>query len=171
MINRKKLINIDAEKAMNQYIKAAVKGIVKTMSTMGISTIQSYRGAQIFEAVGLNSAVVDKYFKRTASRIEGIDIDGVAREVTMRHLRAFPGRDYRDEVLDAGGVYKWRHDGEHHALNPTSIHLLQSACRMDNMDVFRKYSDSINNQSKKLATLRGLIDFEFPQDGGIPIDD
>ena len=171
VINRKKLINIDAEKAMNQYIKAAVKGIVKTMSKMGISTIQSYRGAQIFEAVGLNSAVVDKYFKRTASRIEGIDIDGVAREVTMRHLRAFPGRDYRDEVLDAGGVYKWRHDGEHHALNPTSIHLLQSACRMDNMDVFRKYSDSINNQSKKLATLRGLIDFEFPQDGGIPIEE
>ena len=140
------------------------------MSKMGISTIQSYRGAQIFEAVGLNTEVVDKYFKWTASRIEGIDLEGIARETAMRHRRAWPVGEFRDNVLDPGGVYKWRHDGEHHAFNPTTIHHLQLACRTGNMDVFRKYSESVNDQSKKLATLRGLIDFEFPVNGGIPID-
>ncbi|MFM8885359.1 MAG: FMN-binding glutamate synthase family protein, partial [Chthoniobacterales bacterium] len=158
-------------KAIKHYVKAAVKGIVKTMSKMGISTIQSYRGAQIFEAVGLNSEVVDTYFKWTASRIEGIDLAGIAREVEERHRRAYPGRDYRDEVLDPGGVYKWRHDGEHHAFNPTTIHLLQHACRTGNIDVFRRYTDSVNDQSKKLATLRGLLDLEFPANGGIPIEE
>jgi glutamate synthase (ferredoxin) len=170
IIRRQNLTGIDVAKAVKHYVKAAVKGIVKTMSKMGISTIQSYRGAQIFEAVGLNSEVVDTYFKWTASRIEGIDLAGIAREVGERHRRAYPGREFRDEVLDPGGVYKWRHDGEHHAFNPTTIHLLQHACRTGNMDVFRKYSDSVNDQSKKLATLRGLIDFEFPENGGLPIE-
>ena len=170
IVRRQNLTGIDVQKAIKQYVKAAVKGIVKTMSKMGISTIQSYRGAQIFEAVGLNSEVVDTYFKWTASRIEGIDLVGIAREVEERHRRAYPGREFRDEVLDPGGVYKWRHDGEHHAFNPTTIHLLQHACRTGNMDVFRKYTDSVNDQSKKLATLRGLIDFEFPENGGIPIE-
>jgi glutamate synthase (ferredoxin) len=171
IIRRQNLTGIDVSKAIKHYVKAAVKGIVKTMSKMGISTIQSYRGAQIFEAVGLNTEVVDTYFKWTASRIEGIDLAGIAREVEERHRRAYPGRDYRDEVLDPGGVYKWRHDGEHHAFNPTTIHLLQHACRTGNMDVFRKYTDSVNDQSKKLATLRGLLDFEFPANGGIPIEE
>ena len=171
IIRRQNLTGIDVSKAIKHYVKAAVKGIVKTMSKMGISTIQSYRGAQIFEAVGLNSEVVDTYFKWTASRIEGIDLAGIAREVEERHRRAYPGRDYRDEVLDPGGVYKWRHDGEHHAFNPTTIHLLQHACRTGDMDVFRKYTDSVNDQSKKLATLRGLLDFEFPANGGIPIEE
>ena len=171
IIRRQNLTGIDVSKAIKHYVKAAVKGIVKTMSKMGISTIQSYRGAQIFEAVGLNSEVVDTYFKWTASRIEGIDLAGIAREVEERHRRAYPGRDYRDEVLDPGGVYKWRHDGEHHAFNPTTIHLLQHACRTGNMDVFRKYTDSVNDQSKKLATLRGLLDFEFPANGGVPIEE
>jgi glutamate synthase (ferredoxin) len=171
IIRRQNLTGIDVSKAIKQYVKAAVKGIVKTMSKMGISTIQSYRGAQIFEAVGLNSEVVDTYFKSTASRIEGIDLAGMAREVEERHLRAYPGGDYRDEVLDAGGVYKWRHDGEHHAFNPTTIHLLQHACRTGDLGAFRKYTDSVNDQSKKLSTLRGLIDFEFPENGGIPVEE
>jgi Glutamate synthase domain 2 len=171
IIRRQNLTGIEVSKAIKQYVKAAVKGIVKTMSKMGISTIQSYRGAQIFEAVGLNSEVVDTYFKSTASRIEGIDLAGIAREVEERHLRAYPSGDYRDEVLDAGGVYKWRHDGEHHAFNPTTIHLLQHACRTGDLGAFRKYSDSINDQSQKLSTLRGLIDFEFPENGGIPIEE
>ncbi|MFZ4482672.1 MAG: glutamate synthase large subunit [Chthoniobacterales bacterium] len=171
IIQRQSLTGIDPQKAVKQYVKAAVKGIVKTMSKMGISTIQSYRGAQIFEAVGLNSEVVDTYFKWTASRIEGMDLSGIAREAAMRHQRAWPGRDYRDDVLDAGGVYKWRHDGEHHAFNPTTIHLLQHACRTGSMDVFRQYTASVNDQSKKLATLRGLIDLEFDENGGIPIDE
>ncbi|MBU3665805.1 MAG: glutamate synthase large subunit [Chthoniobacterales bacterium] len=171
VINRRSLTGIDPKKAMKQYVKAAVKGIVKTMSKMGISTIQSYRGAQIFEAVGLNTEVVDTYFTGTASRIEGIDLEGIAREAHDRHRRAWPGRDFRDDVLDPGGVYKWRKDGEHHNFNPTTIHLLQHACRTADMGVFRKYSQSVNDQSAKLATLRGLMDFEFPQDGGVPIEE
>ena len=171
IIRRQNLTGIDLQKAIKQYVKAAVKGIVKTMSKMGISTIQSYRGAQIFEAVGLNSEVVDTYFKSTASRIEGIDLAGIAREVEERHRRAYPGSDYRDEVLDAGGVYKWRHDGEHHAFNPTTIHLLQHACRTGDLNAFRKYTDSVNDQSKKLSTLRGLIDFEFPEGGAVPVEE
>jgi glutamate synthase domain-containing protein 2/glutamate synthase domain-containing protein 1/glutamate synthase domain-containing protein 3 len=171
IILRQNLTGLDPQKAVKQYVKAAVKGIVKTMSKMGISTIQSYRGAQIFEAVGLNTEVVDTYFKWTASRIEGMDLAGIAREVEMRHRRAWPGRDYRDDVLDPGGVYKWRSDGEHHAFNPTTIHLLQHACRTGNMDVFRRYTGSVNDQSRKISTLRGLIDFEFPEDGGVPIEE
>ncbi|MFM7375258.1 MAG: glutamate synthase-related protein, partial [Chthoniobacterales bacterium] len=171
IIRRQNLTGLDVSKAIKHYVKAAVKDIVKTMSKMGISTIQRYRGVQIFEAVGPNSEVVDTYCKWTASRIEGIDLAGIAREVEERHRRAYPGRDYRDEVLDPGGVYKWRHDGEHHAFNPTTIHLLQHACRTGIMDVFRKYTDSVNDQSKKLATLRGLLDFEFPANGGIPIEE
>ncbi len=171
IIQRQGLTGIDPQKAMKQYVKAALKGIVKTMSKMGISTIQSYRGAQIFEAVGLNSEVVDRYFTGTASRIEGIDLAGIAHESLARHRRAWPGRDYRDEVLDPGGVYKWRADGEHHNFNPVTIHLLQNACRTGSMDVFRKYSGAVNDQSKKLATLRGLMDFEFPEGGGVPLEE
>ncbi len=171
IIRRRSLIGIDPQKAMKQYVKAAVKGIVKTMSKMGISTIQSYRGAQIFEAVGLNSEVVDTYFNGTASRIEGMDLSGIAREAGERHRRAWPGRDFRDDVLDPGGVYKWRQGGEHHNFSPTAIHLLQHACRTGSYDAFRKYSDSVNDQSKKLATLRGLMDFDVPEGCSIPIDE
>jgi len=171
IINRRGLAGIDARKAVQQYVKAAVKGIVKTMSKMGISTIQSYRGAQIFEAVGLNSEVVDTYFKWTASRIEGIDLDGIAREAEMRHRRAWPLSEFRDDVLDAGGLYKWRSDGEFHVFNPTTIHLLQHACRTDNYDLFRKYTGAVNDQSKKLATLRGLLELRMPENGGIPIEE
>ena len=171
IISRGSLTGIDPKKAMQQYVKAAAKGIVKTMSKMGISTIQSYRGAQIFEAVGLNSEVVDTFFKGTASRIEGIDLEGIARESAARHRRAWPGRDFREDVLDSGGIYKWRQDGEHHNFNPTTIHLLQRACRTADMETFRRYSQSVNDQAQKLATLRGLMDFDFPADGGVPIEE
>jgi len=171
IIRRGNLAGVDFQGAIRHYVKAATKGIVKTMSKMGISTIQSYRGAQIFEAIGLDSEVIDTYFRGTASRIEGMDLDGIAREAGERHCRAWPRGAYRDEALDAGGVYKWRPGGEHHAFNPTTIHLLQHACRTGSMDVFRRYSDSVNDQSKKLATLRGLLDFKFPGDGGVPLDE
>ncbi len=170
IIERRGLAGIDPRKAVQQYVKAAVKGIVKTMSKMGISTIQSYRGAQIFEAVGLNSEVIDTYFKSTASRIEGIDLEGIAREVEMRHRRAWPSGEFRDNVLDAGGLYKWRSDGEFHVFNPNTIHLLQHACRTNDYDLFRKYTDAVNDQSHKLATLRGLLELELPADGGLPVE-
>jgi glutamate synthase (ferredoxin) len=128
---------------------------------MGISTIQSYCGAQIFEAVGLNQELVDKYFTRTPSRIGGIGIDVIAREVQMRHSRAFPERQLNGRVLEVGGDYQWRHDGEHHLFNPQTVHKLQYACRTNDYKMYREYAELINNQSEKLGTLRGLLEFKF----------
>ena len=170
MILRGQLKAITHEKAVANYIKASVKGIVKTMSKMGISTIQSYRGAQIFEAVGLNSAVVDKYFKWTASRVEGVDIEVLAKEVLIRHRRAFPDRDRGDEVLDPGGEYSWRKDGEYHLFNPMTVHRLQRACRTKDYQVFKEYTDLVNDQSQQMCTLRGLLEFKYPPKP-IPIEE
>ncbi|MCG3148741.1 MAG: Ferredoxin-dependent glutamate synthase 1 [Verrucomicrobiae bacterium] len=160
MIREGILTGIDHKQAVKNYLKAAAKGVVKTMAKMGISTIQSYRGAQIFEAIGINSAVVDKYFTWTASRVEGIGIDEIAREVLLRHQRAFPDRPVNGEVLDAGGQYQWRKDGEYHLFNPDTIHKLQIATRTNSYKVFKEYTDAVNQQAKHLATLRGLFEFK-----------
>ena len=170
MIQRGQLKGIKYEKAEANFIKASVKGIVKTMAKMGISTIQSYRGAQIFEAVGLNSAVIDKYFKWTASRVEGVDIEVLAKEVSMRHRRAFPDRDTGDDVLDSGGKYSWRKDGEYHLFNPMTVHRLQRACRTNDYKVFKEYTDLVNDQSEQMCTLRGLLEFKYPTKP-IPIEE
>ncbi len=168
MIRRGLLPNLELEKALHHYIKAAVKGIVKTMSKMGISTIQSYRGAQIFEAIGLNSEVIDKYFKWTSSRVEGIGLDVIAKEAALRHQRAFDGSD--DGCLESGGQYQWRHDGENHLFNPNTIYLLQKACRSGDCKTFRQYSAAVNDQAEKLYTLRGLLELKFPENP-IPISE
>ncbi len=171
LIHQKVLVGVDLEKALKNYVKAVVKGIVKTMSKMGISTIQSYRGAQIFEAVGLNSTVVDKYFKWTPTRVEGIGLNEIAQEVQVRHEKAFALRDGGDQqVLDPGGQYQWRHDGELHLFNPGTIHRLQLACRTNSYSLFKDYSKLIDDQSRNIYTLRGLLDFKFP-DKGIPIEE
>ena len=170
MILRGQLSEISHEKAVANYIKASVKGIVKTMSKMGISTIQSYRGAQIFEAVGLNSAVIDKYFKWTSSRVEGVGMEVLTEEVLMRQRRAFPRRDTGDEVLDPGGNYSWRQDGEYHLFNPMTVHRLQRACRTDDYGVYTEYAELVNDQSHKMCTLRGLLDFKYPSKA-IPIEE
>jgi glutamate synthase (ferredoxin) len=148
-----------------KYIKGAIKGVVKTMAKMGISTIQSYRGAQIFEAVGLNSAFVEKYFTWTPSRIEGAGIDIVAAEILARHHQAFPERpgSPAETTLDAGGQYQWRDGGEYHLFNPQTIHKLQNACRTGSEKIYREYAELINNQSANLCTLRGLLDFKFAE--------
>ncbi|MDW8343172.1 MAG: glutamate synthase large subunit [Verrucomicrobiae bacterium] len=166
------LRNLSAEKAVKNYIKAAVKGVVKTMAKMGISTIQSYCGAQIFEAIGLNHDVIDQYFTWTASRVEGIGIDVIAEETAQRHRRAFPERGVNGEplVLSSGGEYQWRADGEYHLFNPLTVHKLQLACRTGDYRVFKEYSALVNNQSEHLCTLRGLLDFNFaPQP--IPLEE
>jgi glutamate synthase (ferredoxin) len=156
------LVNTDHKTAIKKYIKAAVKGVVKTMAKMGISTIQSYRGAQIFEAVGLNSAVVDRYFTWTPSRIQGVGLDVIAEEVLARHRHAFPDRPVNG-VLDAGGQYQWRDGGEYHLFNPQTIHKLQLACRLNSEKIYREYADLINKQAANLCTLRGLLDFKFAE--------
>lgn len=170
MIHQGILKNIDHKTAVKNYAKAVAKGVVKTMSKMGISTIQSYRGAQIFEAVGLNQKLVDKYFTWTASRIEGAGIEEIAAEVLKRHQYAFPDRQTNGQVLDAGGQYQWRKEGEYHLFNPDTVHKLQIATRNNNFKIFQEYSKAVNEQSEHYCTLRGLLDFKFAEKP-VPIEE
>lgn len=163
------LTNTDHKTAIKKFVKGAIKGVVKTMAKMGISTVQSYRGAQIFEAVGLNSEVVDKYFTWTASRIQGVGLDVIAEEALARHRRAFPPVTVNAE-LEAGGQYQWRDGGEQHLFNPQTIHKLQIACRLNSEKVYREYADILNDRSKTLCTLRGLLDFQFAENA-IPLEE
>jgi len=160
MIHEGMLKNIDHKTACKNYVKAAVKGVVKVISKMGISTIQSYRGAQIFEAVGLHHTVVDKYFTWTASRIDGATLDVIAKETELRHRHAFPDRQVNGHTLDVGGQYQWRADGELHLFSPQTVHKLQHAVRTANYNIFKEYSKLIDDQLKKFYTLRGLLDFK-----------
>ncbi|HEY2329735.1 MAG TPA: glutamate synthase large subunit, partial [Verrucomicrobiae bacterium] len=163
LIHEKLLTDPDHKKACDKFIKAAVKGVVKTMAKMGISTIQSYHGAQIFEAVGINTEIVNKYFTWTPSRIQGIGLDVIAEEALSRHRRAFPAAAEVNAELDAGGQYQWRDGGEQHLFNPQTIHKLQTACRLGSEKIYREYADIINDRAKTLCTLRGLLDFKFAE--------
>ena len=165
-------LDVEVEKAEQNFLKANLNGVIKTMSKMGISTIASYRGAQIFEAIGLNQSVIDAYFTKTASRVEGIGLEAIAQDIRTRHTKAFaPRDDVRNEALDPGGIYQWRSGGERHLLNPVTIHKLQKATRLGDFAVFKEYSEVINNQSKELYTLRGLMEFKFDDSKSIPIDE
>ena len=165
-------ITVEADKACANFLKANLNGVIKTMSKMGISTVASYRGAQIFEAIGLNQAVIDKYFTKTASRVEGIGLATIAEETESRHKKAFaPRDDERGAALDTGGIYQWRANGERHLFNPVTIHKLQMATRFGDYAVFKEYSDAINDQSKEMYTLRGLMDFKFDESKSIPLEE
>ncbi len=170
MIRQGILPQMDHKQAVKNYAKALAKGVVKTMSKMGISTIQSYRGAQIFEAIGLNKDVIDKYFTWTASRVGGVGLNGLAEEILRRHRHAFPAREVNGQTLDPGGQYQWRKDGEFHLFNPETIHKLQLSTRTNNYKFFKEYSEAVNNQSKNYCTLRGLLDFKFAPNP-IPIEE
>jgi len=150
---------VDYPTAEKNYVKALTKGIVKTMSKMGISTIQSYRGAQIFEAVGLKEEFVERYFTGTASRVEGVGADVVAREALARHHNAFAERGAAERPLESGGLYQWRSDGEYHLFNPDTIHRMQKAVRTGDYDLFREFSRAVDDQSRHYCTLRGLLKF------------
>jgi glutamate synthase (ferredoxin) len=170
MIRQGNLNSMAHEKAVKNYIKAINKGVLKVMSKMGISTAQSYCGAQIFEAIGLNQDVIDKYFSRTASRVSGVGLDVIAADTRARHQRAFPERPLNGHTLDAGGHYQYRRDGEYHLFNPETVHKLQHACRAGNYSVFKEYSTLVNDQSRRLCTLRGLMELK-PAGQPIPIDE
>jgi glutamate synthase (ferredoxin) len=163
-------LEITKEEAKQKYIKAAVKGVVKVMAKMGISTVQSYRGAQIFEAIGISEQVIDKYFCRTASRIGGIGIEEIEKESIMRHDSAFKGIKVEKETLEPGGNFSWRKDGEEHLYDPETIYLLQRAVREDNYQLFKEYRAKINDQSTKMLTLRGLLEPEY-QPEPIPLEE
>ncbi len=169
MIQEGLLVNVDYKTACKNYIKSATKGVIKVASKIGISTIQSYRGAQIFEAVGLNKSVVDKYFSWTASRIEGADLNIIAQEAILRHSHAFPDREVNGHTLDVGGEYQWRKDGEAHLLSPEAIHSLQKAVRVGDYELYKKYAAGVNEQNQKYFTLRGLL--QFKQRQPIPIEE
>jgi glutamate synthase (NADPH) large chain len=158
--------HIDAEQIVDNYIAAVKKGILKTMSKMGISTLRSYQGAHLFEAIGINRSVIDAYFAGTASRIQGVDIDTIARESLARHAKAYAEAIPAEMALDFGGEYSYRVDGEGHLWSPDTVSLLQHAVRNGDADTYAKYAELINNQSKKLFTLRGLFEFA----GGDPIE-
>jgi glutamate synthase (ferredoxin) len=168
MVRQGLLAGLDHKTACKHYLKAAMKGVVKVISKMGISTIQSYWGAQIFEAVGLQQAFIDQYFTGTPSRIEGVGIEVIAQEVLLRHQRAFPDRVVDGHVLDSGGQYQWREDGEFHLFNPQTIHKLQAAVRTGSYQLFQQYSALVNEQSRNLCTLRGLL--EFKKARPVPLD-
>ena len=156
--------------AVQNYIKAVNKGLIKVMSKMGISSVQSYRGAQIFEAVGLNKEFIDKYFTFTASRIGGIGIDVVEAEVSKRHHNAYPERKVKHADLDWGGEYQWRRDGEYHLFNPQTVFKLQHATRAKRMDIFREYTKLVDDQSEHRATLRGLLKFKKERES-VPLEE
>ena len=162
---------VDEKTARKNYVKAVHKGVVKVMSKMGISTIQSYRGAQIFEAVGLSQELVDQYFTWTPSRVDGIGLDAVEEESLGRHAFAYPATAVAaNPDLDPGGVYQWRRDGEHHMYNPDSIARLQDSVRTNSYASYKEFAEEIDGRSKRLTTLRGLLDFK-ELDEPIPIEE
>jgi glutamate synthase domain-containing protein 2/glutamate synthase domain-containing protein 1/glutamate synthase domain-containing protein 3 len=152
--------DVDAETALKNYRKAVDKGVLKVMTKMGISTLQSYRGAQIFEAIGLSRAVIDRYFTWTASRIEGIGLDVIAEESQRRHDYAYQVSPTLDGDLDVGGQYQWRRRGEHHMYNPNTVALLQHSVRKGDFKLFKTYSAAANDESRRLCTIRGLLKFK-----------
>jgi glutamate synthase (ferredoxin) len=167
ILNRE--LEIDEEEAEQNYTKAIKKGVVKIISKMGISTIQSYLGAQVFEILGLDKGLVTRYFGRTPTRIGGIGLNEIADEALARHKRAF-FPDVYEQTLEIGGNYQWRQAGETHRYSPQSIHLLQKACRSGDFALFKQYSGLLNDQTKRQGTIRGLLSFRacaIP----IPVDD
>ena len=163
MIADQLLPPIALEKACQNFIKAVTKGVIKIASKIGISTIQSYRGAQIFEALGLNKAVINQYFTWTASRLQGVGLDVLAEEALKRHRHAFPDRPGAPITLDVGGDYQWRKEGEAHLLSPQVIHTLQKAVRTGDYEAYKQYAALVNEQDKQLFRLRDLLQFKSRQ--------
>ncbi len=172
LARREWLVNVEPEKAVYNVRKALGKGVLKVMSKMGVSTIASYTGAQIFEALGLSSELVEQYFVGTTSRIEGIGLDEIAAEVAKRHARAYPhdGIPLPHRTLSGGGEYKWRREGPPHLFDPETVFRLQHSTRQRRYDVFKTYTARVDDQSERLMTLRGLLEFDTERQP-IPIDE
>ena len=175
-VRRGAIVDMSARKALQNYVKAAAKGVLKTMSKMGISTVPSYTGAQVFEAVGLSSEVVDRYFKGTASQVEGVGLEEIANEALARHRAGWPARPtelaHRD--LEPGGEWQWRREGEYHLFNPDTVFKLQHATRAKSYKIFQEYSRAVDDQSHNLATLRGLLRLKPAAETGrrpVPLDE
>ena len=162
--------NSNTEDAIKNYNKAVGKGILKVMNKIGISTLNSYRGSQLFECIGINTQVVDRYFPNTATRIQGVDLHQLEKEISKRYNRTYIQKNIDANLdLEIGGQYRWRRNGEHHLFNPLSIAKLQDSVRANKPQKYKEYSEIINNQSKQLMTIRGL--FEFTNYDPISIDE
>ena len=166
-------LQADPKKAVYAYQKALGKGVLKVMSKMGISTVASYMGAQVFEAIGLSQELVDEYFTGTVSRLGGVGLDVLAAEVVARHAKAFPTRtsSRAHRQLEWGGEYQWRREGEYHLFNPDTVFKLQHATRSGRYEVFKEYTRLVDDQAKHLATLRGLFELRVGARPAISIDD
>jgi glutamate synthase domain-containing protein 2/glutamate synthase domain-containing protein 1/glutamate synthase domain-containing protein 3 len=162
--------NVTGNHAEKNFIKAINKGLLKTFSKMGISTLQSYRGAQVFEAVGLNQSLVEAYFPGTASRIEGVGLDVLAREALLKHAYAFQPLTESETELMVGGQYQFREGGEYHLLNPETISKLQQAVRQNNPATFQEYTDLLDDQNRHMCTLRGLFQLKYSKKP-LPLDE
>jgi glutamate synthase (NADPH/NADH) large chain len=162
MVRQNKLAGITPEKAVRNLVKALGKGVLKVMSKMGVSTVASYRGAQIFEAIGLSQELVDKYFTGTVSRLGGVGLDVIAQEVIKRHEIAYPptGISPAHRQLSIGGEYQWRREGEPHLFDPETVFRLQHSTKTGQYEIFKNYTNLVNEQSKRLMTLRGLFDLK-----------
>ena len=173
MIRNGTIEGIPPRLAHRNYIKACGKGVLKVMSKMGISTVASYTGAQVFEALGLDQALVDRYFTGTVSRIGGVGLDVIAEEVRRRHAKAWPSRpaELAHRELDVGGEYQWRREGEHHLFNPETVFRLQHATRSKRYDIYKEYTSLVDDQARKLATLRGLFTFRAGDRPPVPIEE
>jgi glutamate synthase (NADPH/NADH) large chain len=161
----------DPQKAIRNYIKALGKGVLKVMSKMGVSTVASYTGAQIFEAIGLAQDLVDEFFTGTTSRLGGVGLDQLAAEVAARHAHAYPRVAHKHRRLWVGGEYQWRREGELHLFNPHTVFKLQHATRSGRYDVFKEYTSAVDAQSERLMTLRGLFELKYGVREPVPIDE
>ena len=173
LVRRGIIADVTPEKAMRNIVKALGKGVLKVMSKMGVSTVASYRGAQIFEAVGLSQGVIDAYFTGTASKLGGVDLDVIAEEVALRHRVAYPpsGIAPAHRTLNVGGEYQWRREGEPHLFDPETVFRLQHATRNRRFDIFQQYSQRVDEQSERLMTLRGLFRFKEGVREPVPVDE
>jgi glutamate synthase (NADPH/NADH) large chain len=170
------ITGVSPERAIRNYIKASAKGVLKIMSKMGISTVASYTGAQVFEAIGLSQDLVERHFQGTVSRIGGAGLEELAGEVLARHATAWPDRPSQlaHRELGVGGEYQWRREGEHHLFNPTTVHKLQHATRTKRYSIFKEYTTAVDTQATRLATLRGLFRLRSAEEQGrapVPIDE
>ena len=163
-----KIIKLTAEKAISNFNIAIAKGIIKVMNKIGISTLHSYRGSQIFEALGLSTKFVDKYFCNTSTRIEGINLHEIQNEINLRHEKAYIYDESNELSLEIGGEYRWRRNGESHSVNPSTISKLQQASKNNDYKSYQVFSKLVNEQNEKLMTLRGM--FEFSNFDPIPIE-
>ena len=173
LANAEVLLQVEPEKAVRNLVKALGKGVLKVMSKMGVSTVGSYHGAQIFEAIGLSQELVDRYFTGTTSQLGGVGLDVLAEEVRRRHRVAYPpsGISPAHRRLEIGGEYQWRREGEPHLFDPDTVFRLQHSTRTRRYDIFKQYSERVDSQAKRLMTLRGLFEFKEGQRPPVPIEE